>query len=388
MAVRPSLPELGRAAALAGGLSLGTLGAATQQHGMVRPLDVWAFVLIALSAVVTVGLRRTTPVWGLAASMVTVSAYLMAGYPYGPVQLCMIISMFEVARQRALRVSLPACGVAAVAASLTVLSRLVGEIDVPVLLSVAWTGWIILPWSLGALVNSLTTARKRARQELVARVALEERMRMAGDVHDVAGHGFAVVAMQAGVALLVLDEQPEQARASLEAIRATSVKSLAELRTMLDTFHRATPPSAPPPPPAAAGPPESVDATLADLDALVDHVRSGGLPVELEVGTMDTKLAEDVGTVAYRVVQESLTNVLRHAGPTTATVRISLRGGELCVRVADTGRASPRTPPHPGRGLTGMRGRVEDIGGRLETGPRESGGFRVVAYLPLTGGAR
>jgi signal transduction histidine kinase len=394
----PSLPEVGVTVVLAGGLVLGTIGAAALQSGRGRPLDFWAFLLVVLAAAVTLGLRRAAPVWALTSSMVVVSTYLLAGYPYGPVQLCMIIAMFEVARQRSTGISLLACGFAAVAASATVLTRLVRDVHAPVLLALAWMGWIVLPWSLGALLHALTAARERARQELVARVALEERMKMAAEVHDVAGHGFAVVAMQAGVALLVFDEQPDQARKSLEAIQATSVKSLTELRSMLDTFHRTdrdggdegSAPSATRPPEGDLLLPLELagDAGLAGLDELVDQVRAGGLPVDLEVENMETKLAEDVDAAAYRVVQESLTNVLRHAGPATAAVRIARLDDELLVQVLDTGRGTATESPCLGRGLTGMRNRVKDVGGRLETGPREGGGFRVAAHLPLPGGDR
>src|SRR5262249_4116578 len=127
---------------------------------------------------------------------------------------------------------------AAVAAYAMVAARFSREqLNTPALLSLAWLSWVVLPWSLGALVHVVTAARERSRQDLIARVALEERMKIAADVHDVAGHGFALTAMQAGVALLVFDEEPEQARKSLEAIQATSTKSLTELRSMLEAVH-------------------------------------------------------------------------------------------------------------------------------------------------------
>lgn len=349
-------------------LVLGMIGAAAVQGDRARGLDVWAFALVVLAALATLGLRRAAPVWALAGAMVTVSAYLLAEYPYGPVQLCMVIAMFEVARQRALRTSLAACGVAALVASATVLPRLVQEVDAPAVLALGWASWIVLPWSLGALVHVTTAARERARRDLMARAAVAERMRLAGEVHDVAGHAFALVAMQAGVALLVFDERPDQARASLEAIKVTSDKSLTELRGMLDTFH-----------------PREGDAGLASVAALVDDVRASGLPVELAME--DLNVTEEVDAVAYRVVQESLTNVLRHAGPTTADVRIARVGGDVLVQVRDRGRGATDGAA-AGRGLAGVRSRVEAVGGRFEAGPGEGGGFRVAARLPLAGGAR
>lgn len=372
----------------------GSAGAEILQGHRFRTLDGGAYLLIVLAAAVTLGLHRTAPVWALTGSMAVVGSYLLAGYPYGPVQLCMMIAMFEVARQRPPRVSLLACGLAAIAASATVWIRLLHELSNPAPLALAWMGWIVLPWSLGALAHVRSAARDRARRELMARVALEERMKMASEVHDVAGHGFAVVAMQAGVALLVFDEQPGQARKSLEAIQSTSVKSLTELRSMLDTFHRGDQDenARARRGPVALARPEFPDLTgdagLAGLGELIDRVRAGGLPVELEMENMDTTLAEHIDVVAYRVVQESLTNVLRHAGPAKAGIRIVRGADELLVQILDQGRGSPEESPRHGRGLTGMRSRVEAVGGRFEAGPRETGGFRVTAHLPLSDGAR
>jgi signal transduction histidine kinase len=357
------------AAGLAAGLVGGTFLAQAVQTGHVRTLDALGIALIVLAAAATLGLRRAAPVWALAGALAAVGAYLLAGYPYGPVQLCMVIAMFEVARLRPLRISLPLCGIAAVVASVTLLVRVAPDASSPALhpsspalLALAWTGWIVLPWSLGTLLFTRRVARERERRDLVARAAIEERMRIAGEVHDVAGHGFAVVAMQAGVALLVFDEQPDQARASLEAIKAASTESLAGLRGMLDAVTQ--------------------DRTgLAGVPELVERVRAGGLPVDLELAAVGSR--GDVDLVAFRVVQESLTNVLRHAGPTRAEVRVTRDDADIVVRVADRGRG---TAGPVGRGLAGMRRRVEAVGGSLATGPREGGGFEVLARLP--GGSR
>ncbi|ALG08702.1 histidine kinase [Kibdelosporangium phytohabitans] len=377
----PSLRELAYAGLVAVVLVLGTIGAAALQAGRAKPLDVLSVLLVVIATMATVALRRSAPVWALAVAMAATGGYLLAGYPYGPVQLCMIVAMFEVARQIPLRMSLLACGVAGIVAYSTVATRFTREVDTPLLLSLAWLAWVVLPWSLGALVHAVTASQERARQELVTRVALEERMKIAADVHDVAGHGFALVAMQAGVALLVFDEQPEQARKSLEAIQATSAKSLTELRSMLETVHRKEPGKT-----EETDNEEDHDVTgLAGLPELVEQVRAGGLPVDLAVEPVGALLTEDIDVVAYRVVQESLTNVLRHAGETTADVRIARQEDELVVQVADRGHATPEQAPRLGRGLTGMRSRVEDVGGRLEAGPRSDGGFRVVAHLPLGG---
>ncbi|MEU8360655.1 sensor histidine kinase [Nonomuraea sp. NPDC048882] len=198
-------------------------------------------------------------------------------------------------------------------------------------------------------------------------VALE-RARIAGEVHDVAGHGLAAIAMQAGIALVFLDEDPEQARASLQAIRQTSTTALAQLRAALD----------------------GIDPPDGDLAALIDGVRAAGLPVDVEPATLTESAALTDPTVltvpdhlretVYRVVRESLTNVLRHAGPTRAFVRATEDRQEFVLEVADRGAGHAGAPE--GRGLAGMRARVTEAGGHLTAGAREGGGFQVVARFP------
>ncbi|AXG82954.1 sensor histidine kinase [Streptomyces paludis] len=330
-------------------------------------LDFWGIVLVAAAALVTVGLRRA-PVWALAGAMLAVSAYLLAGYPPGPVLLCMVAAMFEVARRRPPRFSAGVCAIAALTASATVLLRSMPGLREPAVFALGWTAWVVLPWSLGALVHVTAAARERAGRDLAARAATAERLRLAGEVHDAAGHGFALIAMHAGIALLVLDERPDQARASLEAIKTTSGASLADLRRMLDAFH-----------------PQDGEAGPTGLGVLVDEVRAAGLPVELTM--TEVTLTDEAWAVAYRVVQESLTNVLRHAGPTVADVRVVPAGGEVLVQVGDRGHGAADGAATGGRGLVGLRGRVEAVGGRFAAGPRTGGGFQVAARLPA-GGAR
>lgn len=345
-----------------------------------RTLSPAGGALVVAAVVLTLGLRRRAAVTALVAAVVTVDGYLLIGFPYGPVQACIVVAMFEVARRRTLRFSSLVCGLAALVTAAAVFARLTREVGSPWLLAVAWTGWLIVPWSLGALVQTVLLNRERSRRHLLARGALEERIKIAGEVHDVAGHGFALVAMQAGVALLVLDEKPEQARRSLEAIRTTSAKSLTAVRGMLDTF----PPDDRPRP--EGGEPASIPAAgqlgLAGLVELIDQVRAGGLPVRLEVTGLERAPAVDVDVAAYRVVQEALTNVLRHAGPTAAEVSVAQHGEELIVRVGDRGSGCPGRPGE-GRGVAGMRRRVTAAGGSFRSGPRDGGGFQVEACLPL-----
>ena len=150
------------------------------------------------------------------------------------------------------------------------LVRLLGDWQASWPLAVAWASWIVLPWSLGALLNAVGAARRRGRRELATGAALAERTRLATEVHDIAGHAFALITMQAGVALLVFEEQPEQARRSLEAVRDTSSTALADLRRMLNAVH-----------PRTAAPADPAE--VAGLAELIDRVQAGGLPVTLTV---------------------------------------------------------------------------------------------------------
>ncbi|RSN16150.1 hypothetical protein DMB42_05160 [Nonomuraea sp. WAC 01424] len=183
-----------------------------------------------------------------------------------------------------------------------------------------------------------------------------ERARIAGEVHDAAGHGLAAIAMQAGLALVALDDDPEQARASLRAIRETSTAALAHLRAALD----------------------GIDPPAADLPALIAGVRAAGLPVDVEPA--DPAVPAHLRTAVYRVVRESLTNVLRHAGPTRASVRLAHDPYGFVLEVADRGAGWDGAAE--GRGLAGMRAHVTQAGGRFAAGPREGGGFRVTARFP------
>jgi signal transduction histidine kinase len=355
---------------------LGTMAAATLQEEL-RPLDAGAVALVVLAAA-ALAWRRRAPVAALGVIVALVVGYLLLGYPYGPILLCMVLAMFEVARQRGLRISLLACAAAVAAVTAAMLPHALTRAALPVLLLAVWASWLVIPWSVGALVHVRVAAARRERRELAARAALEERMRVAREVHDVAGHGFAAVAMQAGVALLVLDEQPDQVKTSLEVIRSTSTRALADLRRTLDTFQEQ-------PGSAADG------QGLRDLGALADSVRAAGLPVRLEMepalALEEAAVPEDAGAVAYRVVQEALTNVLRHAGPTTADVRVRRDRGALVVEVLDDGAGAGAGEVRAGRGLAGMRDRVAGVGGELVAQPRAGGGFQVLARLPVTADA-
>jgi signal transduction histidine kinase len=219
-------------------------------------------------------------------------------------------------------------------------------------------------------------AAERTRAEEARRRAGEERMRIARELHDVLAHNISLINVQAGVALHLMDEQPGQSRSALQAIKQASNDALGELRSVLDVLRQGE--EAPPRAPASG---------LAHLDSLVAGAGATGLTVRTEVEGTPRPLPAGTDLAAYRIVQESLTNVTRHAGPASATVLVRYGQDNLTVQVDDdgTGPLATRTNGPGGTGIRGMRERVAALGGELSAGPRPGGGFRVLARLPLDG---
>ncbi len=227
--------------------------------------------------------------------------------------------------------------------------------------------WVLFPTLLVALAMGRREARTRERAEAIERAASDERLRLAREIHDVVGHSLSMISLQSGVALRLLDADPTQARASLEAIRSSSKDALAELRQTLGVFRgdEATP-LAPTP-------------SLTAIEGLVAEVRAGGVRVELDPLPEPDAVGAATQAVAYRVVQEGLTNAIRHAPRALTRVTLTHEPLGLSVRVADDG--TPVGPITEGGGLRGMRERVEALGGRLVAGPTPDG-FAIEARLP------
>jgi signal transduction histidine kinase len=353
---------------------LGAGGAAETQQAP-RALDAGAYLLIVLACAPLV-LRRTRPMWSLVATTAAVAGFVVAGYPFGPIMIALFVAMYSVASGLPMSRSLPVCAANAAAAGVALLVRHIldpAPMDLEGL--IPFTAFLVVPWSVGTVVRLRRDIDTRTRREVAHRAAMEERLRVAREVHDVAGHGLSVIAMQAGVALHVLDRRPEQARVALEEIRAASRESLDGLRASLEVFQR--------PVVAADRRPPAVG--LGDLDGLVARMRQAGLGVDLVVSGDRRPLPPDADLAAYRIVQESLTNVLRHADATRARVSLDYADGALSVEVVDDGSpaADRGADVPPGHGIVGMRDRATAAGGTLEAGPRPGGGFRVRARLPV-----
>jgi signal transduction histidine kinase len=215
----------------------------------------------------------------------------------------------------------------------------------------------------------------RIKEEEALRRASEERLRIARDLHDALGHHLSLINVQAGVALHLNEELPDQARTSLTAIKQASKEALTELRSVLDILRQEGEPA-----------PRSPTSTLARLDDLVSQAAAAGLEVRMVTEGQVRPLPFGVDVAAFRIVQEALTNVTRHAGEATATVRVSYGERELSLQIDDDGRGPATDGARgTGKGIMGMRERAGALGGELQAGPRPEGGFRVQARLPLDG---
>ncbi|GAA3670353.1 histidine kinase [Nonomuraea antimicrobica] len=216
-------------------------------------------------------------------------------------------------------------------------------------------------------------AAERTREEAARRRAGEERLRIARELHDSLTHSISIIKVQAGVAVHLARKRGDEVPAALLAIQEASGDAMRELRTTLEVLRDAG--ERDDDGPAASG--------LDRLGDLVERARSTGLSATVTVSGRRRELPAEVDRAAYRIVQEALTNVSRHAGGAAARVRVDYAGQELVVQVDDDGPAQVDAPPVPGVGLLGMRERVAALGGRLRAEPRAEGGFTVRAELPL-----
>jgi signal transduction histidine kinase len=242
------------------------------------------------------------------------------------------------------------------------------------LLLVGWTVALVIAAEATRIRAERAAATRASRQIDQRRHQSEERLRIARDVHDVIGHNISLINVQASMGLDLMDSQPEQARAALSAIKSASKEALEELRTMLTALRRDDDVA-----------PRSPAPGLDRLPELIELTRAAGLSVEVEVVGKAPPLPAAVHLAAYRIIQESLTNVARHAGRARVTVRVTYDDADVQVEIDDDGKApSGRASAiGTGSGITGMRERATALGGNLSAGFRPGGGFRVSARLPV-----
>jgi signal transduction histidine kinase len=242
------------------------------------------------------------------------------------------------------------------------------------LLLAGWTVALAIAAEATRIRAERVAATRATHQVEQRRQQSEERLRVARDLHDVIGHNISLINVQASMGLDLIDSQPEQARAALSAIKSASKEALEELRTMLTTLRQDDHAAARSPAPG-----------LDRLPELIELTRAAGLAVEAEVAGKAPHLPAAVHLAAYRIIQESLTNVARHAGPARVTVRVTYDDAGVRVEIDDDGSANSRGAGviGTGSGITGMRERATALGGELSAGFRQGGGFRVSARLPV-----
>jgi signal transduction histidine kinase len=346
------------------------------------PRTVAAYALV-LAHTLPIALRRRFPVQVLACGLATGLAFASLRLNLIPLGLSILIYVYSVAALRPRRVSL--AGLAATEAMLALVflarPRALGDRST----LVADCVMVAAAWWLGdgtrRRQEAVATARERAaeleraREELARRAVVEERLRIARELHDVVAHSMSIIAVQSGVGAHVLDSQPEEARKALAAVEATSRQALAEMRRLLGVLRQE----------AESSGSLTPSPGLAEVDALAADVARAGARVEVRIEGTRPALPLGLDLSAYRIVQEALTNVVRHAGPATARVRIRYAPDTVDIEVVDDGRG-PGTGRAGGHGIAGMRERAALYGGSLDAGPLPGGGFRVAARLPVEPG--
>ncbi|WP_283136235.1 sensor histidine kinase [Rhizohabitans arisaemae] len=358
------------------------------------------YVLLVVSGVVVV-VRRRWPVPVFVTAALASMVYYGLGFPDGPGWLGLFVALYTVAAYGDGRRSLVTAGV-----GITVLAVgwLVAAADIEPRAAIGWVffriGVSVMSAALGESVRSrqVIAAEAQKRAELAERTREEEararvdaeRLRIAREVHDTVAHAIAIINVQSGVTAHVLDKRPEMTREALRAIEQTSSRALREMRAILGVLRDDGDDDGRVPYPG-----------VEQIDELAAKAREAGLDIKLEETSPAAALPSTVGSAAYRIVQESITNVVRHVGPTRVTVVLNSGIEALEIRVTDEGRRA--APGHdsadarlagrhpsgtggsakPGRGIVGMRERCHLLGGELDAGPIPGGGFEVRARLPL-----
>ena len=359
---------------------MGSSLTAEHQHGN-RSLDALGYLLL-LAAPAAVPLRRRWPIPALAVVFAITLTYALLDYPGGPVWAPLIITFGTVlvAGHRLAGYLFLVAGYA----SFTWLPDAVHHRPGPAVWEVVGlAAWLMLLAAVSELVRNRRAFRQasreralaaqRSREEQAQRQASEERLRIARELHDVLAHSISMINVQAGVALELIDQRPEQARTALAAIKQASKDALVEVQAVLGSLRQDGEhvPRAPAP-------------GLADLDGLVHRAEVAGLTVRVEVSGEPVPMPAGVELAGYRIVQEALTNVVRHADASVATVHVQYGAAELGIEVDDNGRGRPgSTATNGGNGIPGMRERADALGGRLSAAPKSGGGFRVQATLPV-----
>ncbi|MFF0329648.1 sensor histidine kinase [Nonomuraea angiospora] len=333
-------------------------------------LDLLGYALLAAGGL-ALAARRRAPVPVLAVTGLCAAGYQAAGFDVPAVAYLFAVYAAVRAGHRTVTVAVSL----AMLAVLPLAALASGLHDTGEAFAQA-RGALELAWlvAAGAAGEALRQAERRAdeaertREETARRRADEERLHIARELHDSLTHQISIIKVQAEVAVHVARKRGEPVPEALLAIQEAGREATRELRATLEALRDDD-----------TSPPRGLD----DVAELVERARTTGLDATLTIGGQRHDVPAAVDRTVYRIVQESLTNVARHAAAATASVRIDYRPDALAVRIDDDGRATPDTAPPPGVGLLGMRERVTALGGRLRAAPREEGGFSVQAELPV-----
>jgi len=358
------------------------------QHPRPLALPMSVGVAAAVLSGVAIALRRLAPLSMLVLAFVACVVSYLGGFQRDPF-IAVGLALYIVAAVRPKRVSL-----GALIGSILIMVLFFGAapnrsvVQAPkqeqwvfIAQSVTPAAVLCAAWAIGfavrrqrayvAAVRAQAQDQMRAEHELAWRTVTEERLRIARELHDVVAHGMSVITVQAGVGRHVLDTQPEQARSALAVIETTGREALAELRQLLGVLREDSSETVRAPAPR-----------IADLDDMISRVRQAGTAVDVDIRGPQRALPGGVELSAYRIVQEALTNVVKHARTDRCRIRLAYAPDALNIEVTDDG-VGMVAPAGPGHGIIGMRERAVLHGGGFEAGPLPLRGFRVAASLPV-----
>jgi signal transduction histidine kinase len=351
---------------------VGTIGASRHEHAH-RGIGLLALVLVAIGPVALLGFRRR-PVEVLWVVLAATLGYLLLGYAYGPVLIAAGVGLFAAVvcgHRAAAWFGFAALYIGHFVARAWVLHE---SVTWQLLLGVAAWGLVVLSVAEVARIRrERAIVAGAARRETARRQANEERLRIARELHDVVAHHMSLINVQAGVALHLVDRNPGQVETALSVIKDASKEALAEMRSLVDVLRDegSTAPRAPAP-------------MLTSLDALVERGAMAGLEVSRRTDGEVRELPAAVELATVRIVQEAVTNVVRHAAASRVEIVLDYRAGRLLVRVDDDGRGVPMSSLDAltGNGIQGMRERAVALGGRFAIEPSTLSGVGVRVDLP------
>jgi signal transduction histidine kinase len=349
---------------------LGTVFAA-RFHPHATPLDLIGLGLAAVAAG-AIGLSGRWPDAAVGVALASVLIYHWRGYAPAAIDLALMVMLFKAARPDRPWRSV-ALGALAIVGYIVVGLLTPGGVSTEGVLLGSFA--VLASIGLGLAVSGQLAYTRARREEEMQRRVTEERLRIARELHDVVSHSISTINVQAGVAAHVMGDQPERAREALLSIKENSKQTLRELRGILQVLRRVDEiePRGPAP-------------GLAQLDILINMATQAGVPTVASVTGESRPLPAAIDLAAYRVVQESLTNVVRHAGRASAEVTVEYEPSRVVVEVKDDGHGpSQANGGGQGHGIAGMRERVSAVGGDIEVGPRNGRGFRVRAAFPTNG---